>query len=199
MLGRDQVTRLHDFDGDGEADFHENVSNAYETSEAGHNFICGLERDAKGNFYTVSGKDGLLKIPPGGGKVEVVATGFRNPDGLGLTPDGKVTVPCSEGEWTPASMICEARPGGHYGYGGPKGGKTPDLPLVYLPRGLDNSSGAQVAIAGDRWGPLQGLMVHLSQGAATHFLLLRDHVDGQPQGRSSRCPASSPRGSIEAG
>ena len=55
VLGRDQITRLHDLDGDGEADFYECVSNAYTTSPAGHDFICGLQRDAAGRFYTVSG------------------------------------------------------------------------------------------------------------------------------------------------
>jgi azurin len=79
-------------------------------------------------------------------------------------------------------MVCEIRPGGHYGYGGPKGGRTPDLPLVYLPRGLDNSSASQVTVPDDRWGPLQGKMVHFSFGTGTHFLLLREQVDGQPQG-----------------
>ena len=182
VLGRDQITRLHDLDGDGEADFYECVSNAYKTSPGGHDFICGLERDAEGNFLAASGPQGILKIKPDGKTVEVLATGFRNPDGLGLAPDGAITVPSSEGDWTPASMISEIRPGGHYGYGGPKGDKPPDLPLVYLPRGLDNSSGAQVAIPDDRWGPLKGLMVHTSFGSGTHFLLLRDHVDGQPQG-----------------
>jgi putative heme-binding domain-containing protein len=182
VLGRDQITRLHDLNNDGEADFHECVSNAYFTSPAGHDFICGLERDAEGNFLTASGPQGILKIKPDGKTLEVLATGFRNPDGLGLASDGAITVPSSEGEWTPTSMISEIRQGGHYGYLGPKNGQTPDLPLVYLPRGVDNSSGAQTAIPDDRWGPLKGLMVHTSFGAGSHFLLLRDHVDGVPQG-----------------
>jgi len=182
VLGRDQITRLHDLNGDGEADFHECVSNAYETSPAGHDFICGLQRDPAGNLYTVSSKQGLLRIPPRGQPIEVLATGFRNPDGLGLSSQGVITVPNSEGDWVPASMVCEIRPGGHYGYRGPRDGKPPDLPLVYLPRGLDNSSGAQVEISSDRWGPLAGHWIHLSYGAGTHFLLLRETVDGQPQG-----------------
>ncbi len=141
VLGRDQITCLHDSNGDGEADFYECFSNAYGTSTAGHDFICGLERDRSGRFYTASSKFGLLRISADGRSLETIATGFRNPDGLGLAPDGMITVPNSEGDWTPASMICEIRPGGHYGYNGPKDGRAPDLPLVYLPRGLDNSSG----------------------------------------------------------
>mgnify|MGYP001107197703 CR=1 FL=1 len=182
VLGRDQITRLRDLDGDGEADLYECVTNAYDTSPAGHDFICGLERDSLGNFYTVSGKAGLLKIAPNGKDIKVLATGFRNPDGLGLTPDGTITVPNSEGEWVPTSMICEVRAGGHYGYPGPLKNQPPDVPLVYLPRGLDNSSGGQVYVSGDRWGPLQGQMIHFSYGTGTPFLILRERVDGQPQG-----------------
>lgn len=186
VLGRNQITRLVDLNGDGETDFYECFSNAYATSPAGHDFICGLERDAVGNFYTASGNQGLLRISPDGKQAEVLATGFRNPDGLGITPTGKITVPCSEGEWTAASMICEVtastkgKP--HFGYGGLRDGKPPELPLAYLPRGLDNSSGGQVYISSKRWGPLEGQRVHLSFGTASHFLLLRDEVGGQAQG-----------------
>jgi putative heme-binding domain-containing protein len=182
VLGRDQITRLHDLNGDGEADFYECVSNAYVTSPAGHDFITGLARDAAGNFYTVSGAQGVLKVPPAGKPVEVMATGFRNADGVACSPEGILTVPNSEGDWTPASMVCQVRPGGHYGSGGPKSGQVPDLPLVYLPRGLDNSSGGQAWVTSDRWGPLQGQMLHFTYGAGTYFLVLREQVDGQSQG-----------------
>lgn len=188
VLGRDQITRLRDLDQDGEADFYECINNKYITSPNGHDFICGLQRDEQGDFYTVSGKQGLLKVHPDGEGVEVLATGFRNPDGLGLAPGGVITVPNSEGEWVPASMVCEVRPGGYYGYGGPKDGQPPDLPLVYLPRGLDNSSGEQVYVNSDRWGPLQGQVVHLSYGACTYFLLLREQIDGTPQGAIAPLP-----------
>ena len=183
VLGRDQITRLKDLDHDGEADLYENFSNVMKTSPAGHDFTCGLERDAQGRFYTSSGPQGVIRISADGQQVETIATGFRNPDGLGLAPDGTLTVPCSEGEWTPTSMICEIKQGGHYGYQGPKPDQAgPDLPLVYIPRGLDNSAGGQVYINDDRFGPLKDHFIHLSFGAGTAFLLLRDQVSGQPQG-----------------
>ena len=65
------------------------------------------------------------KIGADGRSVETIATGFRNPDGLGLGPDGTITVPSSEGEWVSASSVSEVRPGGHYGYGGPETGTGP--------------------------------------------------------------------------
>ncbi len=188
VLGRDQITRLRDLNQDGEADFYECFSNRLVTSPAGHDFTCGLARDPAGRFYTASGKQGLLRISPDGQQVEVLATGFRNPDGLGLCSDGAITVPCSEGDWTPASMLCLVPPEQssqtplHFGYGGPQKGKLPALPFVYLPRGLDNSSGGQVTVPDDRWGPLAGQIIHTSFGQGSHFLVLRDEVGGQPQG-----------------
>jgi putative heme-binding domain-containing protein len=193
VLGRDQITRLHDLNKDGEADFYECFSNAYQTSTAGHDFICGLQQDGEGNFYIASGNQGIVRISADGKKADVVAVGFRNPDGLGIYPDGMITVPSSEGEWTPTSMISAVRPAPKptepppfYGYRGGRWGSLPQtspvLPLVYLPRGIDNSSGGQVYVDSDRWGPLRGQMVHLSFGAGSHFLLLRDEVGGVMQG-----------------
>lgn len=192
VLGRDQITRLHDLNSDGEADYYECFSNAFQTSAAGHDFICGLERDADGNFYMASGNQGIVRISSNGENADVVATGFRNPDGIGLTSDGFITVPCSEGSWTPATMLCAFRPADaansaahqppYFGYPGPKNGNVPELPLVYLPRGLDNSAGGQQTVNSDRWGPLKGQLLHFSFGTGSHYLTLRDEVDGHVQG-----------------
>lgn len=183
VLGGDQLTRLDDTNGDGEADFYACVTNRFEPS-GGHNFKCGLERDAAGNFFTAS-HQGLLRISPDGKTIDVLAVGFRNPDGLGLLPDGTLTVPVSEGERTPASAICAVRqqPGQPPATPVPNfRGTPPALPMVCLPRGLDHSSGGQTYVSSNRWGPLGGQMVHFSFGACTHFLVLRDEVARQFQG-----------------
>lgn len=199
VIGRDQLTRLHDLNGDGEADFYECFSQSLATSSSGHDFTCGLARDAQGRFYTVSGKEGLMRIAADGQSAEVIATGLRNSDGVGVLPDGMVTVPSSEGDWMPASMVAAVRPDGpvlnrlsgqspdsrglpFFGRPGTNRTQPPELPMLYLPRGVDNSSGGQVFVDGDRWGPLQGQLVHLSFGAGTSFLLLRDEFDGWVQG-----------------
>ncbi len=79
-----------------------------------------------------------------------------------------------------------------YGYRGSQYVKQPitkpELPLVYLPRGLDNSAGGQVYVDSDRWGPLKGNMIHLSFGTGSYFALLRDEVRGQ-FARSGRADA----------
>ena len=199
VMGRDQLTRLVDLNGDGETDFYESVARAGGTSESGHDFTCGLQRDAEGRFYSVSGRDGALRFSADGKGVESLATGLRNSDGIGLTPDGLVTIPSSEGDWVPASMIAALRPDGailnrfrgdsldfrvqpFFGRPGVNLSQPPEVPMLYLPRGLDNSSGGQVYVDSDRWGPLQGLMVHLSYGGGRAFLLLRDEFDDWIQG-----------------
>jgi putative heme-binding domain-containing protein len=196
---RDQLVRLHDTNGDHEADFYECFSKAFETSPAGHDYICGLQRDSGGNFYTATGNQGLVKISADGQRADVIATGFRNPDGLGILPNGTVTVPCSEGEWTPSSMICAVPTGKsvaatdqsdtgkpmeplHYGYLGPKNGKPPELPLSYLPRAMDNSSGGQAVVPRGSWGPMSEQLLHLSFGAGSWFTVLINEVSGQLQG-----------------
>lgn len=187
---RDQLVMLLDFNVDDHADYYLCLSNAFQTSPAGHDFICGLQRDSEGNFYTASGNQGLLKIASHGRSVEVIATGFRNPDGLGILQDQTLTVPCSEGDWSPASMICavpsklaagQTTPP-HFGYPGRGGSLVPELPLCYLPRGLDNSSGDQTVVPDKNWGPLEGKMLHLSFGTGSWFVVLIDQVEGQRQG-----------------
>lgn len=69
-----------------------------------------------------------------------------------------------------------------FGHGGPRDGRTPELPFVYLPRGLDNSSGEQTLVPQTSWEALAGQLVHLSYGAGSWFSVLADSVDGLRQG-----------------
>ncbi len=188
VLGRDQITRLHDLNGDDEADFYECVSNAMQTSPGGHDFIVGLETDAEGRWYFASGNQGICRLSARD-SLEVLATGFRNPNGLGLSPDGRfLTTSVQEGDWTPASSVCQIElgrnPGAHFGAGGPKDGRPPEPVLLYLPRGEDNSSSSQAFIPEGAWADLrgEGNLVHLSSGGGSAWLVMRQNVGGRWQG-----------------
>ena len=186
VLGRDQITRLHDRNGDGEADFYESFCNLIQTSTGGHDYVTSLEKDDAGNFYYAD-PFGAHRVSRDGRTKEILGTGFRNPNGLGASPDGKViTAAPQQGTWTPSSQICAIQPGGYYGFGGPK--ITPerplgyDLPLCWIPHGIDNSSGSQVWVPQEKWGPFAGQMLHLLWGRCGMMLVLRDAVDGMNQG-----------------
>ena len=144
VVGRDQITRLHDLNGDGEADWYENFNNDGQVTANGHEYVTCLETDSQGWFYFLKGNadgktdhDGcLLRVSPDGEKLEVFATGFRNANGMGIrrfadlvpevSPPGTVynilyegdifTVAPQEGEWTPGSAIFQVKQGGFYGY-----------------------------------------------------------------------------------
>ena len=182
VMCRDQIVALHDRNRDDEADFYECVSNVHQTSTDGHDFITGLERDDRGRWYFASGNQGLCRVA--GGTLEVLATGLRNPNGLGVTPDGSVVLSTpQEGNWTPSSAICDASQRGHFGAGGPRPGDRGYVrPMLYVPRGVDNSSGGPIYIDSGQWGPVQGHWIHLATGFATHFLVLRETIGGESQG-----------------
>jgi len=105
----------------------------------------------------------------------------RHVDDLSGAPAESTSANAASAGTTPQEGVAAAAPP-HYGYGGPQGGVAPRLPLVYLPRGVDNSSGGQTYVNSKQWGPLEGQMVHFSYGAGTCFMLLRDEVNGQAQG-----------------
>ncbi len=191
VLGRDRITRLQDEDGDGEADFYESFTDSIATSAGGHDYVTCLEADAAGNLYYVDPK-GIHRVSPDGRTNVTVATGWRNPNGMGVRPDGLLTVAPQQGEWTPSSQISEVRPGGYYGYGGPKVTAERalgyDAPLCWIPHAVDNSSGSQVWLPRGAWGPLGGQMLHLLWGRCGMMSVLRDTVGDVSQGAVAALP-----------
>ncbi|MFN0075159.1 MAG: LamG-like jellyroll fold domain-containing protein [Prosthecobacter sp.] len=206
VLGRDQITCLHDLNGDDEADFYECVTNAMTTSPGGHDFIVGLETDAQGRWYFASGNQGVCRIDVArnsdsataptrnqNSELQILATGFRNPNGLGLSPDGRfITTSVQEGDWTPATSICQIElgknEGAHFGAGGPKNNQPPEPVLMYMPRGEDNSASSQAFISGEKWASLKGdgNLIHLSSGGGSAWLVMRQNVKGRWQGAAVR-------------
>lgn len=191
VLGRDQITRLHDRNRDGEADEYECFSNVQTTSAGGHDYICGLQRDATGDWYFASANQGLCRLSSDGKTITVLATGFRNPNGVGLSPDGLVTTSVQEGNWTQASQVFAVRSGdtGKYGgFGGPKKGVETLLPLAYFPRGVDNSTGGQCFVDSDRWAFPKGTLLSFSFGTGTAQVLFPETIDGVMQAASWTLP-----------
>ena len=203
VLGRDQITRLHDLDGDGEADHYENFNNDVTITDHYHEFCLGLETDRAGNFYFNKGgnlgrariphQGTLLRVPSDGSRLEVVATGLRAPNGLGMGPGDEITTSDNEGNWVPASRVNRMRPGGFYGHvftahRTPSPTNSYDPPIFWLPKNVDNSSGGQVWVTSDRWGPLGGDMLHTSYGQSALFKVFQEEVDGVLQGGVWRFP-----------
>ena len=201
VLGRDQITKLHDLDGDGETDFYECFSNTYSSSPGAHDFITGLERDDTGYWYSVSANQGIFRVSPDGKDVEELADGFRNPNGVAVSADGTVVTSCQEGDWTPASQLCLIPPGVRglfFGYRGPRPDRPTTPPLLYLPRGVDNSTGGPTFVDSDRWAVPRGSLISTSWGTGTSFLILREKVDDVWQAAAIQLPGEFRSGAHRA-
>ncbi len=126
VTGRDQITRLHDLNGDGEADFYENFNNETVVTPNYHEFCLDLQTDKAGNFYYAKGspwspdvksphQGTMLKVSKDGSKLEVFASGLRAPNGMGMGPNDELTVSDNQGHWMPASKLNLVKKGGFYG------------------------------------------------------------------------------------
>ncbi|MCH9778948.1 MAG: c-type cytochrome [Planctomycetes bacterium] len=201
---KDRLTRLHDLNNDGEADFYESFWADTDVSRFFHAFNFDLHTDTAGNFYyakcgqytSYALPGSVMKISPDGKTSEVYCTGFRTPNGMGILPDSRLTVSDNQGSWMPASKISLVKKGGFYGYvqthsGGknwaPDGGridhtkvvppKSFDQPLIWMPQHVDNSAGGQLWIDDPRWGPLSGRLLHTSFGKGWMFYLMLQEFD----------------------
>ena len=207
--GRDQLTRYHDLNKDGEADYYENFNNQYTSTEGFHEFLFDLQTDKEGNFYfakagpvrgggrgfeRISANAGtLMKVSKDGKKMEVVATGFRAPNGIGVNPwTGQITTGDNEGTWIPTCPVNWVKPGGFYGVEDTVQ-KAPvpafNPPMLWLSHnGWDNSGGGQVWVDSDKWGPFKGELLHCSYGECAIYLIMKQDLGTQMQGAAVRLP-----------
>jgi hypothetical protein len=217
VLGRDQITRFTDLNGDGEADYYENFNNDVQVTPGFHEFAFGLDTDPQGNFYFSKGgpvnpggrgwgplsehNGGIFKISKDGSKFEVFATGVRAPNGIGVGPNGEVTTGDNQGTWVPTDYVHFVKEGEFI--------EVPDLAhrgatppekysphLCWIPYNMDNSNGAQAWVTSDKWGPLTGNLLYLSYGKCTLFHVLQERVDGVPQGGVVQFPFKFDTGSM---
>jgi hypothetical protein len=208
VLGRDQITRLHDLDGDGEADFYENFNNDVQVTSNFHEFTFDLQTDSQGNFYFLKGgpvnpggrgwgplsdhHGCIFKVSPDGRKFEVYATGIRAPNGMGVGPNGEVSNGDNQGTWVPADYIHFSKPGDFI--------EVPDLAhrtpaptkygqhLCWIPYDVDNSNGGQTWVTSKQWGPFEGRMLYLSYGKSSLFGVLQERVGDVAQGGVVKFP-----------
>jgi hypothetical protein len=114
-----------------------------------------------------------------------------------MGPNDEMTCADNQGHWIPASKINLLKPGGFYGHcGDPRtvDFKTmKDIPTDYIkpiwvPYASDNSSGGQVWVTSDKWGPFKNHLLHMSFGKCSLFHVMPEEVNGQFQGGTVKFP-----------
>ncbi|MBI3854431.1 MAG: hypothetical protein HY293_01935 [Planctomycetes bacterium] len=203
VLGRDQITRFHDFDGDGEADFYENFNNDCGVTPAYHEFCHDLQTDSQGNFWYAKGSTmggaivdyhgSVVKVAYDGKSSERWASGFRAPNGISIGPGDVLTTSDNQGNWIPTTPINYLTKKGEFCGFMPCAHQTPPPkeqhpPLCWIPYNQDNSGGGQLWATGGKWGALNGELFHLSYGKCVVFHVLREKVGDAWQGGVTKFP-----------
>ncbi|NBV21794.1 MAG: hypothetical protein EBS05_07720 [Proteobacteria bacterium] len=202
---RDQLIRLRDYNGDGEADFIENFNNDHQVTEHFHEFAMGLQTDAAGNFYyaksarhalpaLVPHHGTLLRVSADGSHTDILATGFRAANGVCLNDDGTYFVTDQEGHWTPKNRINRIKPGGFYGNMSGYSDVTDasdsamEQPMVWITNDKDRSPAELLWVPKNAWGGLGGALLNLSYGTGRAFVVPHEVVGGQWQGAVCELP-----------
>jgi glucose/arabinose dehydrogenase len=202
VSGRDQITRLHDLNRDGEADHYESFFNENPINSSYHSFTFDLQTDRAGNFYYVrcgqrvepelplSG--GMVRVAKDGSKGELIAHGLRAANGMSIGPNDQITCADNQGNWVPTSRIDLIKPRRFYGYVPHAHTAVPptnyEPPLCWIPYQLDNSSGGQIWVTSDKWRPFQGQLLHTSYGKSSLFLVMMERDGERAQGGTVQFP-----------
>ena len=130
ILQKQELTKLIDHDRDELIDEYQTISNDWKVSANFHEFAFGLvykDDYFYGTLATaimpggasaypqISDRGKVLKIEKSTGKVELIASGLRTPNGIGIGMDNEIFIADNQGDWLPASKIVHLKPGAFYG------------------------------------------------------------------------------------
>ncbi len=200
---RDQITQLVDNNDDGETDYYRAFNHDAQVTEHFHEFAMDLQTDAHGNFYyakaarhaktaLVPQHGTLLRVSPDGKSTEIIASGFRAPNGVCVNPNGTFYVSDQEGHWTPKNEINLIEKGKFYGnlMGYHRGLTEADItsPMVWMHNDFDRSPAQQLWVNSDKWGGLGSQLINLSYGTGYVYVVMEEKVNGRVQGGVVRIP-----------
>ena len=182
VLGRDQITRLEDADGDGFFDVYACASDAFTQTLHSRDYETSLELAEDGSFLigrsglvdagkslfgeSVSDRGTVTRISPDGTQMEILADGLRLPF-IGRRADGAIFASDQQGNFIPSSpihLIGSDKPYLGYEPADFRDRKEPVPPLLWFPYQV-NRSGASFATLSEKAFPSLGdAFVHLSWG-----------------------------------
>ena len=191
---RDQIALLHDANNDYFAEYVQAFNSDHQVTPHFHEFAMDLEVDKEGYLYylkgachaanaTVPQHGTLIQVTPDGKTSEIVATGFRAPNGMSLNKDGSFYVGDQEGHWIPVNRINHVIPSAskpkYYGYhlayhGLGDAGKldsSVERPVIWTNKAMDRSPADIIKVNSSKWGALNQQYIGLSYGYGKMYLL----------------------------
>ena len=195
VFDRNGLVRLHDRDGNGEADYYENLCNLPAQTAETREFAMSFEKKPGGGFYLAKGgqvhgprgklNGTIVEISADGKSVQTIATGLRQPF-LGVDPvSGTLTASDQQGHWVPATPIHTITPGSYYGFQpvrlgpGANDGRTITEPPLWIPHFVNQSGARQVWIRNAKMGALNDCLVHIGYNQPALFRVYLDKTGEQ--------------------
>ena len=224
-----ELTRLVDTNKDGVCDRYECVTDAFGISGEYHEYHYGPVVDSLGRKYASLnlGARGDFTVPDGkpkgkgGGNMsynapwrgwvyrsdrpghfQPLASGFRSPCGIGMSPQDELFITDNQGDWVADCCLYHVREGNFYGHPASlparadftkekvKSLKAADFaklrtpPAVWFPREvIANSPGSPIwDTTGGKFGPFQNQIFSGDQRQSNYFRCGVEKVDGDYQG-----------------
>ncbi|HTU99134.1 MAG TPA: DUF6797 domain-containing protein [Luteitalea sp.] len=196
VFDRNGVWRLHDIDGDGEADRHELFSNAFAQTADSREFPSTIRLGPSGEFVIAKGgqeattigkhNGSVLRLSADGRQATVLGYGLRQPE-LAVHPKtGLVTASDQQGHYIPSTPLHIVKDRQFYGF---LSDKLPReiypaaiaAPLTWIPHNINASAMSQVWLTGAKMGPLDDGMVHIGYNRPELFRVLLDLARPMPQ------------------
>lgn len=233
VYGREGIVQLHDLNDDGEADYYRNVSNEIVQSSESREWPLSMEARPGGGFFVSKGgavdtgpptsepiMEGfragsrhagtVMSVSADGRRVDVVASGFREPS-IGVHPvTGAVTASDQQGNFVPATPIYSVENARYYGVPATAGPAIyllehaprteavppspqitfrdqstlpdPERPITWIPHNVDPSGAGQLWVTSNSMGPLSGRMLHFSYARPGTFVVYVDSASAELQG-----------------
>lgn len=196
VLDRNGLWRLHDRDGNGEADEHELFSNAFTQTAETREFVTGLKVAPDGAFIiskggqqdvTVGRHNGtVLRLAPDGASVTVLGWGLRMPF-IGVHPrTGLVTASDQQGNYVPATPLHVIEGNHYHGFQPlflPKERHPAPIaePATWIPHPINASGAAQTWLVDAKMGALNDALIHFGYYRPEAFRVLWNRRAARPQ------------------
>lgn len=178
VFDRTGLVRLHDRNGNGEADFYENFCNLPIQTGESREFpmdVCLLpDRSfliAKGGqrAKTLNPHSGtIIKIAPNGKSIEVIATGLREPY-IGIdSKNGDIYASDQQGHYTPSTPFHAIKKGAYYGFRAPFDKRSlPEItePTTWIPHRINQSGASLLKVYSKKMASLNNSILYLDYNA----------------------------------
>jgi hypothetical protein len=188
VFSRNGLVRLHDRDGNGEADFYENHSSLIHQTVGTRGYPLDMEMDEEGRTWcTVGGIDstgrgtaspppnphagGIFLISADGSQLETVARRAREPFIARDPKTGNLAMSDQQGHFMPSSGIFPVTPGADLLYPVEvEPGKEP-VPAVWIPHEQDTSSASPLWMRDTAFPAWEGGLLNISYGTGRLILV----------------------------